>query len=150
MDNSQDERQVQKERGVGPDRELGSLSTHATGKEAQNDELTEEIPCTDDTLTGPQIKQTEASREGTSPFAWKRYQDLKASFLAISNELTDIAFNEHEGVMSLKLLDPQEIFVVQDIREMRKQLDLTREDFSEIFKSTGTLVIVKLFLSTEP
>ena len=32
MDNSQDERQVQKEKGVGPDRELGSLSTHATGK----------------------------------------------------------------------------------------------------------------------
>lgn len=149
MENSQDETHVQKERGVGRGRELGSCSKHVTGKQAQKDELTEETPCTDDTLTGPQIKQAKASHEGNSPFAWKRYQDLKASFLAISKELTESAFNEHEGVMSLKQLDPLETSLVQDIREMRKQFDFTREDFSELFELMGTPFFFKLLLSTE-
>lgn len=149
MENSQDETHVQKERGVGRGRELGSCSKHVTGKQAQKDELTEETPCTDDTLTGPQIKQAKASHEGNSPFAWKRYQDLKASFLAISKELTDSAFNEHEGVTSLKLLDPLETSLVQDIREMRKQFDFTREDFSELSELMGTPFFFKLLLNTE-
>lgn len=149
MENSQDETHVQKERGVGRGRELGSCSKHVTGKQAQKDELTEETPCTDDTLTGPQIKQAKASHEGNSPFAWKRYQDLKASFLAISKELTESAFNEHEGVMSLKQLDPLETSLVQDIREIRKQFDFTREDFSELFELMGTPFFFKLLLSTE-
>lgn len=149
MENSQDERHVQKERGVGRGREVDSCSKHVTGKQAQKDELIEETPCTDDTLTGPQIKQTKASHEGNSPFAGKRYQDLKVSFLAISNELTDIAFNEHEGVTPLKLLDPLETSLVQDIREIRKQLDFTREEFSKMFELMGTPVLLKLLLSTE-
>ena len=75
---------------------------------------------------------------------------MKVSFLAISNELTDIAFNEHEGVMSLKLLDPLETSLVQDIREIRKHLDFTREEFSKLFELMGTPVFLKLSLSTEP
>ena len=152
IDNFQDERQVEKERprGVGPSCVLGSCSKHATDKQAHKDELTEESLCTDDTLTGHEIKQTNASHDGTSPFARKRYQDLKVSFLAISYELTDIAFNEHEGVMSLKLLDPLETSLVQDIREIRKHLDFTREEFSKLFELMGTPVFLKLSLSTEP
>ena len=143
--NSQGERQFQKERGPGRE-----FSKHATDKQAQKDEKNEETPCSDDAQTGTQIKQTKESHEGTSPFARKRHEDLKVSFLAISNELTDIAFNEHEGIMSLKLLDPLETSLVQDIREMQKQLDFTREDFSEMFELMGNSVYLKILLSTEP
>ena len=127
IDNSQDKKQLQKERDVPG-----------------------ETSCSDGTQTGTQIKQTKASHEGTSPFAWKRYQDLKVSFLAISNELTDIAFNEHGGIRPLKLLDPLETSLVQEIREIRKQLPFTREDFSEIFEMLSTSVYLKILLSTEP
>lgn len=150
VDNFQDERQVQKERSVGPGRELGSFSKHATDKQAQKDENTEETPCSDESQTGSQVNRTKASHEGASPFAWKRYEDLKVSFLAISNELADVAFNDHEGVRPLKLLDPLETSLVQDIREIRKQVDFTREEFSKIFALMGNLVYFKLLLSTEP
>jgi len=150
IDNSQDGRQVQKERGVGPGLESGSLSKHATDKQAQKDENTEETPGSDDSQTGSQINRTEASHEGASPFAWNRYEDLKVSFLAVSNELTDIAFNEHEGGGPLKPLDPLETSLVQDIREIRKQVDFTREEFSKMFELMGTAVYLKLLLSTEP
>lgn len=149
IDNSQNKTQFQKERDV-PDRELGSCSKHATNKQTQKDGKIEESPSSDDTQTGTQVKQTKASHEGNSPFAWKRYQDLKDIFFAISNELTDIAFNEHGGVRPIKLLDPLETSLVQDIREMRKQMDFTREDFSEIFEMTWKTVYLKVLLSNEP
>lgn len=88
--------------------------------------------------------------EGTSPFARQRYEDLKVSFLAISNQLIDIAFNEQGSVRPLKLLDPLETSLVQDIREIQKQLPFTREEFSKMFELTGTAVYLKLLLSTEP
>ena len=149
-DNSQGERQVQKERAVGPGLESGSLSKHATDKQAQKDENTEETPCSDDTQTGSQINRTETSHEGATPFGWNWYEDLKVSFFAVSNELTDIAFNEHEGGGPLKLLDPLETSIVQEIKEIRKQVDFTREEFSKMFELMGTAVYFKLLLSTEP
>jgi len=148
--NSQDNTQVQKEWGVRPGFESGSLSKHATDKQAQKDENTEETSCSDDSQTGSQINRTEASREGASPSAWNWYEDLKVSFHAISNELTDIAFNEHEGGGPLKPLDPLETSLVQDIRNLREQADFTREDVSEVFEMMRPKVYLKLLLSTEP
>ena len=150
IDNSHDKRQVQKESGVGPSLESGSLSKHTTDKQAQKDENTEETSCSDNSQTGSQINRTEASHEGANPFAWNWYEDLKISFHDISNELTDIAFNEHEGVGPFKPLDPLETSLVQDIREIRNQVNFTREEFSKVCELMGTAVYFKLLLSTEP
>lgn len=87
--------------------------------------------------------------EGNSPFTWQRYEDMKVSFLAVGNELIDIAFNEQGSVRPLKLLDPLETSLVQDIREIQKQVPFTCEEFSEMFELTSTAVYLKLFLSTE-
>lgn len=95
-------------------------------------------------------REVPSHSEGTSPFAWQRYEDLKVSFLAISNELIDIAFNEQGSVRPLKLLDPLETSLVQDIREIQKQVPFTREEIDNMFEWTGTAVYFKVLLSTEP
>jgi len=92
------------------------------------------------------VKPTTA-QEITIPFMMARqgHQDIKDIYLTITKELTDVALNDPD--CSLEGLNPLEMSLVEDIRDIGRQVDF---DFEMMFPLIWNVAYLKMLFSTEP
>ena len=97
-----------------------------------------------------QSKEKEATHRGCSSITSHQYQDLKNIFIAVSKELTDMAFNDAGRSRLTETLDPLERALVEDLREIRRKGNIPVEEFPTMFDLYWGMAFWKVWLCTEP
>ena len=144
---SEDKKEVENEENV---RSKGIVLSHKHAKTEQHTNCgqTETPSKGSDEI---QKRQMEANyQQGTSPFTFCRYYDLKRIFHATCKELTDFAFNDNGCGRSPETLDPLETSLVQDFRDIARETDFNVEELSGMLEIYWNMVYLKVLLSTEP
>ena len=122
------------------------LSSELTPSTVEGCEKTEEarsIESKQELVTVPVIDTSGSQHE-----IRYRYHDLKDIFLAVSKELTDMAFNDAD--CSLEARDPLEKPLVDDLREIVRNHSIQVEEFPKMFEISWDTVYHKVWLDNEP
>ena len=142
-----DKRQIKKEQCV-PSKKLTPSAEPKTAWKKQSYGQVKKPPTIGSDNT--QRKQMEVTRQSHGLMTSYRYHDLKESFLNISKELTDIAFEEDESNRPIASLDAQERSLVDDLREMKRNFNIQVDQFPKMFDSGWLVVSCKVWFSNEP
>jgi len=124
-----------------------TLSTDTKGQRNESDE-SEDAPSQDRDHIQRE-SQGESPYQGGSSFSSHRYYDLKDTFLAMSKELTDMAFNERKTNCRHEALDPLVGSLVEGIREIERLGIIRVEEFPRMFDICWDTAYYRVLLSNE-
>lgn len=98
-----------------------------------------------------QRKKEDSLPSSTGKSSSLRYHDLKEMFVATSNELLDIAFNEAAETGSLEAIDPLERCLVEDLREINKKHGIPAVVFPMMFEGEcWDMAYYRVWINTYP
>ena len=98
-----------------------------------------------------QRKEEDSLPSSTGKSSSLRYHDLKEMFVATSNELLDMAFNEAAETGSLEALDPLERCLVEDLREINKKHGIPAVVFPMMFEGEcWDMAYYRVWINTDP
>jgi len=124
-----------------------TLSTDTKGQRNESDE-SEDTPSQDRDHIQRE-SQRESPYQGGSSFLSHRYYDLKDTFLAMSKELTDMAFNDGKTNCRHEALDPLVGSLVEGIREIERLGIIRVEEFPRMFDICWDKAYYRVLFSNE-